>query len=46
VRWYFGSNKICYKVDDNCRQWTENGSCQECYGGYVIQNNKCILNPN
>lgn len=46
VKYYFGANNTCIQVNDYCRLWdTTTGACTDCYLGYVVANNTCVLNP-
>ena len=43
-RFYFDENKVCRQVNDLCRTWDEeNGDCLSCYGGYVLDAGRCLI---
>jgi hypothetical protein len=42
-RWYFNAAKVCVPVSDLCYTWNTDGSCDSCYGGYVVSDGKCIV---
>jgi hypothetical protein len=33
----------CQQVDSSCLNWTDNGVCLSCYGGYELVNGSCYL---
>ena len=38
---------VCQPIGDQCATWNEaNGECLTCYGGYILNNGQCIVNPN
>lgn len=46
VKYYFGADNTCVQVNDYCRLWNiSTGACTDCYLGYVVANNSCVLNP-
>jgi hypothetical protein len=49
-RYYF-SNQVCVPVNPNCKNYSNDGNCTDCYGGYAVSNGKCVIatsitNPN
>jgi hypothetical protein len=45
--WWQNSQGVCVAVSDQCATWNQtNGFCLTCYGGYVLTNGVCAVNPN
>lgn len=32
-------------MNDQCSTWNTNGNCLSCYGGYVLDNFACVVDP-
>ena len=46
-RWWMNANGVCAPVGDQCATWNDvTGECLTCYGGYILNNGQCIINPN
>ena len=46
-RWWQDVNGVCQPIGDQCSTWSEQtGECLTCYGGYILSNGRCIVNPN
>ena len=46
VRWVFDQDNVCKPVDNLCRTWEINGMCETCYRGYIVDDGKCMEDPN
>lgn len=44
-KWYFNNQGSCSPISDQCYTWNDDGNCLTCYGGYVLSNGVCVINP-
>ena len=44
-RWRFNAQGVCTPLDDNCKAFNDQGVCTECFRGYIIENDACVLDP-
>ena len=46
-RWWMNAQGACTPISDYCSTWnSQTGHCETCYNGYILDNGKCIVNPN
>jgi hypothetical protein len=40
---YYLLDQACVPVNPNCKNYSSDGKCTDCYGGYVVFNGNCIV---
>lgn len=41
---YYIANQVCVPVNPNCKDYSSDGNCTDCYLGYVVLGGNCVIN--